>query len=321
MKIRDILDKSVDLLNKGAESVGKVAENVGKKIEDKKTSIDKFNYLASISNHLSGMAPYTEKNNYPSKSREQSILELGLTINVENAKLINRLLPIDETPINIKTAMETKTQIDYIFVITNKRLWILNKNEYKKYEFNEITKCEFVNRSLMTQGINFNNAAFSFDGNEQTITRFIELLLNGEKRLEEISLKTKYLCGITPKVQYTTIHYTGITIGTNNEIIIHESKDNSYIVNLQDIKYTQLLIDNTVVLTKGTTNTSIVGTLKPAKKISIKFQLDNGDYVVDIMKENIMNTIVKVEDSTYQEAYNLAKTIMTTLENMKNKVN
>lgn len=319
MRLRDILDKGVDLLNKGAESVSNVAESVTKTIEDKKNAVDKFNYLTSISNHLEGTAPYIEKNSHPSASREQSILELGLTINVENSKLINKLIPVDETILNIKSTMEAKTKIEYMFVITDKRLWILNRNEYKKYNFEEITKCELVNKSVLTQNINFNNMAFIFDGSEQSINTFIELLTNIEFRTDRVKESTKYLCGITPKLQLTTENYTGITIGINNEVVIHENKDISYLLNINDLEYMQLLLDNSVIMTKGISNQTQTSSIVPARKMSIKFILKDKSYTIDIMKENLMGTIVKVEDSSFQNAYELSKNIMTTIENFMNQ--
>ena len=311
MDIKSIFNKSVDAINKGAESIGQA-------IEDKKNSIDKYNYILSISNHLDGMIPYAIHNNNPSIGREEKILGLCLTITLEKANTINSLIPVDETIINIKEAVEDKTQIDYIFVITDKRLWILNKNEYKKYNFNEINKCEIVNKSLLSQGVNFNNNAFSFEGNEQFVSEFVKLLNDSFYREEIIKKETKRLCGIIPKLEITNKYGYGISIGINNEIVIHVNKENSSLININELEYMQLLLDNKVIMIRGKKDVTSQGSnLMPSKKMSIKFKLINNTYVVDIMPENTIASTVKVEDNQFQEAYQLAKDIFDTVEKIK----
>ena len=97
MKFNDILNKGIDLLNKGANTVKEAAQ-------EKYAAHQEFNLLITRSNHLSDMKPYEVKNQNPSIGREQLILGKCLTINVENSKVINRLIPIEETIVNVKTA-------------------------------------------------------------------------------------------------------------------------------------------------------------------------------------------------------------------------
>ena len=57
----------------------------------------------------------------------------------KNAKVIDNLIPLEEIILDVKRTIESKTIIEYFFVITNKQLWVLNKNEFKTYEFEAIT--------------------------------------------------------------------------------------------------------------------------------------------------------------------------------------
>lgn len=314
MKIRELLDKGIDTLNAATNMVGRQAENLGKKIEDKKQSIDKYNYLVSISNHLDNMQEYKENNEYPSVGREQLLLSLCLTLNVEKAGLINKIIPVYETPINVITFVESKTQMDYILVVTDKRVWILNKNEYKTYKFEDITKFEIVNKSLLSQGVNFNNNALSFEGSEQVVSELSNILTNEEYRKSVIEESIKYLCGVTPKISLTSLYYTGITIGVNNEIVLHISKDESHLINKDDIKYIQILLDNKVILQKDRGNNNQVSALSPARKMTVKVKANTKEYSIDVLRENVMGTAYKIEDSAFQNAYDLAKKIVDTID-------
>ena len=123
MSFNSIFNKGVDFLNKSAN-------NIKDKAIEKKSQMDEFNLLITRSDHLSDLFHYEIKNSSPSIGREQKILSLGITVNVPKAKLINGLIPVEETICNIKTAKESKTEIEYWFIITNKKLWILNEKEY-----------------------------------------------------------------------------------------------------------------------------------------------------------------------------------------------
>ena len=53
-----------------------------------------------------------------------------------------------------------------------------------------------------------------------------------------------------------------------------------------------------------------------ARKISVKFNFNMSEYVIDILAQSALNTSYKREDTTYIENYELAKKIVDTIGNM-----
>lgn len=313
MKLNDILNKGIDLLNKGANTVKEAAQ-------EKYAAHQEFNLLITRSNHLSDMKPYEVKNQNPSIGREQLILGKCLTINVENSKVINRLIPIEETIVNVKTSKESKTELVYFFIVTDNCLWVSSEKEYKIYNFTTIANCEIVDKSIMTQYVKFDNNAFAFDGSEGDIQNFCRLLTDAEYRTQETGLATNYLCGIKPKEQYLNIHLSGMSLGENGEIVFHNGAKGNKLTKKENISYVQLLMDNTVVMTKGKPDMqSMVSAMYDCRKMSIKVVLTDGEYVFDILPQNMMGTLIKKEDSVYINNYEFAKTIINRIEELLRK--
>jgi len=302
MAFKDLLNKGMYMINKGATAVKNAAMEKTQAMKD-------FEILITRSDHIGPMLPYVHNNTEPQPGKEQIILNACLTINVEKTKLVNSLIPVDENIVCVRTAKEAKTSMEYIFVITDKRIWILDQKEYITYEFSQIKNCEIVNKGIMTQGIKFDDKAFYIDGNETDVSEFIKIVTNPDERMGAMNRAQKYLCGIIPKKQYINMALKGVTIGINNEIVIHNKFDNK-LISVQDITHVQILINDLVVLSKGKEDTSILANPMEARKISIKFIMTSGEYIVDILSESLMNTSYKKEDTTYIENYNFAKKIV-----------
>ncbi len=312
MAFKDLLNKGMDLISKGAETAKKAAE-------DKKNAIHEFDLLKTKSDHIGPMNTYVVNNNDPQVGRETMILNACLTINVDNSRIINKLIPIDETIVDVKTGKEAKTEIQYAFAMTDKRLWVLNQKEYITYEFDNIKNFEMVNKGLMSQGVKFNDMAFVLDGTEKDVETFINNVFNPDIRLEAITRKIKYLCGITPAEQLLNANIHGITISKDNKIVLHNGVDNK-LVEITDIDVVQLLINDSVVISRGRTDSgNIMSSPMEARKMSIKFVLKMGDFTVDILEQNMMNTTYRREEATYINNYEFAKKIIDKItEYLKN---
>ncbi len=308
-----------DLLQKGLESINKGVDAAATAAKEKKAAMQEFDLLKTRSDHIGPMSPYEEKNADPQLGKEQLILNACLTISVEQARLVNKLLPIDETVLNIKNGKEAKTEIEYIFVITDKRLWILNKNEYMTYEFETIKECSIVNKGLMSQSVKFDDKAFTLDGKEPDITDFFSLLKNPEYRKDVTAHKIAYLAGVTPRKQMLNMLIRGITFGDAGTIVLHNGQENR-VVNIKDIETVQLLINDTIALAKGKSDSSnFMSAPLEARKMSIKFIFGMGDFVIETMPQNMMNTSYKREDQTYINNYEFAKSIVDTIGTLVRK--
>lgn len=314
MDLNSLFNKGKDLINKGANIISETAK-------EKKAGMDAFNLLISTSNHIEGLMPYEVKNNTPQEGREQIILAKCLTINVQNAKVINSLIPPAESIVEVKSNKEAKTQISYIFCVTDKCLWVLNDKEYKTYSFDEIRNFEIINKSIMTQGVKFNDNAYIFDGNYNDVNNFGMILKDSAARENATNVAKAYLCGVTPKEQYLNSALAGMTIGVDNRIVFHNGSAGSKAVDPKDISYIQLLMDNTIVLTRAKKdNQNIMSAPLDCRKMSIKVTLTNDIYTFDIMPQNVMGTIVKKEDSIYLKNYEFGKAILTRVEELTKEV-
>lgn len=302
MAFKDILNKGMYMINKGATAVKNAAI-------EKQQAMKDFEILITRSDHIGPMMPYVHNNTEPQPGKEQIILNTCLTINVEKTKLVNSLIPVDESIVSVRTAKEAKTSMEYIFVITDKRIWILDQKEYMTYEFSQVKNCELVNKGIMTQGIKFDDKAFYVDGSESDVDKFIKIIINADERMAAMNRAQAYLCGIIPQKQYINMGLKGITVGINNEIVIHNNLDNK-LIKPEDITYIQILINDLVVLSRGKEDTSILANPMEARKISVKFVLKTEEYVIDILAQSLMNTTYRKEDSTYIENYNFAKKIV-----------
>lgn len=302
-----------DIFKRGFDVVSKGVNTAKEKAKDKKAAMDEFDLLKTRSEHIGPMKPYEIKNIDPQIGKEQLILNACLTLNVENAKLINKLLPVDETVVDIKTSKESKTEISYNFVVTDKRLWVMNKNEYITLEFDDIKTCEIINKGLMTQGVNFNGMAFVIDGRDVDVDRFINIFKNSDYRMEATSRKIRYLAGVTPRKQFLNMNLKGITFGDEGTIVLHNAPD-SKIINIKDLDSVELLINDVVTIKKGKADsTSFMSTPLEARKMSIKFIFGLNSYTIDTMPQSMMNTTYKREDQTYITNYEFSKNIVDTV--------
>ena len=310
MGFNEIFNKGVNLINKGANAVKDAAK-------EKYAAHQEFNLLITRSDHLTDLKPNEVHNQTPSIGKEQIILNKCLTINVGNSKVINNLIPLEETIVDVKTAKEAKTEFQYYFIITDKCLWVANEKEYKTYNFSDIKNCEIVDKSIMSQYVKFDDNAFVFDGSEGEVQKFCRILTEESFRNIEIAEAVKYLCGVKPIEQYLNIYITGMTIGENGQIAFHNGKAGNKLMNVSDIEYVQLLMDNTVVMTKGKPDMqSMISAMYDCRKMSIKIVAKSENYMFDVMPQNLMGTLVKKEDTTYLTNYNFAKEIINRIEEL-----
>lgn len=297
------------MIQSGAKAVSDAAR-------EKKEAMQEFDLLKTRSDRVGPMSAYVIMNDDPQDGKEQMILSSCITLNVETAKTINKALPIDETVIDVKTCKEAQTEILYSLVATDKRVWILNKNEYMTMEYDAIKGCEIVNKGIMTQSVKFDDKAFVIDGNETDVKRFFEILKNPEYRRDIVSHRIAYLAGVTPVKQVLNMNMKGISLGANGEVVLHNGTDNR-VVNINDIMTVQILVNDTVAVARGRGESSnFMSSPMEARKMAVKVIFGMGEYVIETMPQNALNTSYRREDGTYIANYDFAKKVVETLANM-----
>ena len=290
-------------------------------VNKKKQEIKEINDLTANGNQLNELMPISLNDTSSYFGRENMIFAAGLSINRTIAKNINQLIPINETVLSVIRANYLKTKKDIYFIATNNKLWLLSNNQTKVYNYSEIFTMKIINSSLLTQGVNFNNMAFNFEGRNNDVFSFIELVTNENKRNEIIGIKTKYLAGITPSVQYLNDNLSGISINDEGICVLHDKCTTNTLVNIKDIEYMQILLDNAVVLTRGKTNmTAQNSSLAPCHKMCIKFVLNDTSYLIDILSENSMSSVYKVEDTAFQTNFKFAISLIDSVNGLSKSI-
>ena len=109
------------------------------------------------------------------------------------------------------------------------------------------------------------------------------------------------------------MHMKGVTIGTNGAIVLHNGTDNK-VVTIDDIMTIQVLVNDTVAVARGRgESSSFMSSPMEARKMAVKVILSMGEYVIETMPQNALNTSYKREDGTYIANYEFAKKIVETL--------
>lgn len=308
MGLKDMLSAGIDAIKNGANSVKDAAI-------EKKQAMEAFDLLKSESEHIGPMMAYEVHNQDPQEGIEELILIECASVNEGNAKLVNQLIPLGEYIINVRVSQEAKTLMDYIFVVTNLKLWIMSPKEYMTVPFENVKTCEIVNKSVMSQGVNFNGNAFVINGSEGEVNTFIDSIMKKDVRDRLVLEKTRYLCGVVPRKQILNKRMKGVTITDGVNVVLHNTPDNR-LISLDDVEYMQLLMNDSVVLVKGKPGVdagSMVSSPMEARKMSVKVVMKTGEYVIETLPQSTMNKAYKREDQVYIKNYEFARKIIDEL--------
>lgn len=304
-----------EILNKGIDTIKASAKGALDVVEAKNAAREEFDNLKSQSGRLEGMRPFNKNNLAPQAGRENMILMDCASVNPIDAKAINEVIPIEETILNVKMIREEASGNDYALVVTNRFVWLVNQKEYMNLNFSDIKDVAVINKGMMSQGIRFNGNAFTITGNENEIKELFEIFSNEEVRVKVIANRTNYLCGVVPKEQLLNALMKGMTIGYNGEVVLHNSPDNK-LLNLDEVLYIQLLVNDSVVLIKGKPGVdsgTFVSAPMEARKMSVKVVFEGSEYVIDVMPQNTMGKAYKREDSVYINNYEFSRKIVDKL--------
>lgn len=291
--IKDVFNKYV-----------KIAQDV---INNKRQGINDINKLTNEGSTLNDMHLFNVNASLNNKGRENMIILCNPTINRTIAKTINSLIPVEETTLSIVRGIYLKDKIDIYLVATTSKLWLITKDMYRTYDYREVENFEIINKSILSQGVNFNNIAFNIEGRENDIHTFIDIVRKEDVRADFIANKTAYLLGIIPKTQFLNEFLSGISIDDRYLCVLHNKCANNTLIEIKKIEYMQILLDNAVVLTRGKANmTAQNSSLSPCRKMSIKFVTEDLTTTIDIIPENSLSTTYKPEDTVFRENFDFS---------------
>lgn len=302
-----------DIINKGTASISKGIDAIKGSVNKKKETMEEFEKLKASSEPFILSNQYVVNNPDPQKGKEEFIMSACLTLNRDKAALVNKIIPAYETIVSIVTGKEANTNVEFIFALTNMRLWVFNHIAYIIYPMDNLPSMHIVNKSVMSQGVEFDNRAFLMDGNEKTVDAFIQILIDNTTRANAINEKTSYLCGIMPHIQLLNAKLKGITIDTNKNIVLH-NHPNNILISPNDINTVEILVNDSVAYIKGRTQSqSLISSPMEARTMSVKVITNTSYHLIEVLPASTMGTSYKKEDSTYIENYEFSKKIVDTI--------
>ena len=273
----------------------------------------KYNELLNNSLTFTNLSKLPVLDNTTTKKDPNKITTICPDLNKEKATIINKLIPINETYLDILYIKEIKTNTDYWLILTDKQIWIINEKVYGIIPYQNITICNIVKNNIMSKIINLNNIIIEINGNDDKINNFINIITNNEIRNKIIEEKTSYLCNITPTYQLINNINSGISIDDNKTIVFH-SKNNNYKTTSNELINYEILIDNTSIISKNQeTKTSINTFQNSCYSISLRITTNNNTFQIPILEQNSLGTKYNTHDSIYINNLNFAKEIINKL--------
>ena len=240
-------------------------------------------------------------------------------INEEKATIISKLIPINETYLTILYAKEVKTNHELFIIPTDKYLWIINTKNYGVFYYDNLS-CSIIKNNLMSKIILLNNILLEVNGTNTKIEELIKIINNKEERNIIIQRKTAYLCGITPIYQKINTIHSGISIDSNNNIVLH-TKDKNYKYQITQIDNYEILLDNQVYTSKKQSTSKTIGSFQTScYQISIRITtIDKQMIILPILPPNTFGTKYDSHDTTFTKNIEFANEIINKLKEITPK--
>ena len=300
-----------DLLRKSKDFVVKNVGDLKNKKEEHDKQVKKYNELIHKSQKLMLNNNLVVNNKKIKDVIVKKILSFSSSINNEKSEILCKLIPYDETILDLVYAKEGVSRKEYYITLTDKYVWVTDFLYYDKYSYSNIKIAEFVVNGLINQCVNINNNAFEIEGIHENVEKFLNILKNEEYRNKIITEEVSYLCGIKPIEEYINADYVGVSIGENKKIVIHNGVNINEVVNLEDINSIDLLIDNSIVYKKGLeVNNRMTSVPNDCHEMSVRFNLTDKSFTINMIKPNALNTSISQNSKIYMDSYKLSKKII-----------
>lgn len=301
------------------ELINNITNKVNEKVNTIKTENERYKQLIETTTTFQNLFPIQETTLIPSEHKITTITTDCPDINKNKAEIIAKLIPIEETYLEIIYSKEIKTNKEYYLVPTNKYLWIITETTYGVYQYQNIT-CQIIKNNLMSKTILLNNILLEVTGNDNKINNLISILTNTNLRENIIKEKTSYLCDITPTYQKINNIYSGISIDNNNNIVFHNKVENIK-CNIEDIDSYEILLDNTIIFSnKNNTANKITTFQQSCYQITIRIITKNNQTIIlPILEPNTFNTKYQRTDTIFQTNFNFAQELINKIKSLMPK--
>jgi len=303
-------------------NISSIFDKVNNLIETKKEENRIYNELLNKSLKFENLQNIVIRNTLQNEGRWEEILQLCPNLNIEQAKLIDSIIPLQETYLKIIYITQKIDNHNYIMIFTNNYIFVVDKELHLIMTYENITLFDIISKSLMTQIVNFNNIIIGIDTTQNNLNEIYQLIKNPEYRNNLINEKTKYLYGITPIYQRLNKINSGISIDNNKNVIFHDKKINNYGYKYEDIKNYEILEDQIVVLKKKTDEYShrLTSVKQSCNTIILRVTLINDQvFSITLLEPTTFNSLYNHTDSIYTKNFNFAKEIIDKLDSLNPK--
>lgn len=290
-------------------------QNKYKQIQEESTLYLK---LLNTTNTIAGLTslPTISKNDMTVSYKH--ILDICPDLNDNKALLIRSLLPINEVYLTVMYSKECKTSLEYFLVPTTKYFWIISVNGYIRFKYDGLHGV-IIKNNLMSKVLNIGNILFEVNGNNDSISNFLNIINDSFFRNNLIKEKLSIFCGIIPIKSFINEIGTGISIDSNSNVVFH-GKDFNYLYNIIDIKnYELLLDDNVVVEKKSNRRVRLTANKNSCYEMNIRITTTDKSFTIPIIEKTTFTELYQATNSKYIEGKNFAVKIIEVLDDLDEK--
>lgn len=248
----------------------------------------------------------------------KDILNICPDLNDDKAALIRGVLPAWEDYLIVMYAKECKSNLEYFLVPTTECFWIISTKGYTRFKYDGL-RCAVVKNNLMSKVLNVGNILFEVNGSNEIISKFLMILNDDKYRTEFISSKKKIWCGITPILRYINDIGTGISTDSNSNIVFH-TRDFNYLYNIKDINNYELLLDDNVILERGSNRrVRLTANKNSCSEMNIRVTTADKAFIMPIIEKSTFGEVYQATSSKYMEARTFADKVINVLDDLDEK--
>lgn len=277
-----------------------------------------YNSVLSTCTIVSSLNQFPDVTNKKLTINETDILNMCPDLHKDRARLILKLLPLDELYLQVFYAKECKTNKEYFIMSTTKYLWFISDEGYLIYPYDNFN-CTIIKSKFMSKIIKLANFLFEITGAEENIAYFTNFINDLNFRTKEIANKLNTLCGVVPTYRLINDINSGITLDNSYNIVFH-SKEFNYKYNISEIINYELLLDDSCIFEKKNMyKARLTSTKNSCSKMSFRITTSDKTFIIPIIKEGNFKEIHQATSTIYINSISFARTIIEKLNELKDK--
>lgn len=265
---------------------------------------------------INGLLPFSEANSN-NRINPKVIVDNCPDLNENKATLIIKAIPIDELYLGVYYSKEVKTNMEYFFIPTTKKIWIINEYGYINHDYENVT-IQILKSGLMSKMVRINNHVLEMTGDK--IDYLVNLITNQEFRIQELQNKNNELCGINPVLRIINNIGTGISLDNERNIVFH-TKDLNKKYHISELDNYELYIDNNATIEKKTKmKVRITAGKSSCYEMKFKITSKTGEsFFMLVLPRSTFEKMYQNTNSEYINSFKFAREIIDILDDLNDK--